>query len=192
MKLIPRRLLEKLANELPARNIAHPTGSPNARPYLRRYYLCTLFGIRCYLHHFVDSDPDGLHNHPWRFGGSIILNEWYFEERRWCLGLHARIIRFFNVVNGDTFHRVIIPSSLKAVVFDLDGGGYHNFRVGKPHLGVWTLFFHTALVMPWATVKDKGAFKQYHEETGTHPREDGHSTWWKTAPKGKELFGDYN
>lgn len=185
MNLIPRRVLESVANTLPARNIKH-----HERPYLRRFYLCTKFGVRYYLHHFVDSDPDGLHNHPWRFGGSVILTDYYNEERRWCRGQAARMLSLFNVVNGDTLHRVIVPPHLKAVVFDLDGGGYHNYRVGYPNLGVWTLFWHTEKVMPWATLKDKGAFVQYYEESPTYDLEEGHSIWWKTAPKGKELFNN--
>lgn len=185
MKLIPRALLQKLAANLPARDIRH-----NGRPYLRRFYVGTIFGIRIYLHHFVDSDPDGLHNHPWLFGGSVILNGWYFEERRFCRAALARRIRYFNFVNGDTLHRVVVPSELNAVVVDLDAGGYHNWRVSFPYLGVWTLFWHTKKVMNWGTLKDKGIFTQYVEEFSTYSQTNGHSNWYKYALKGKQLFSD--
>lgn len=187
MKLIPLVLLQKLAANLPARNIKH-----EGRPYLRRYYLGTAFGIRFYIHHFVDSDPDGLHNHPWLHGGSILLNEWYWEERRWCMAHNARKIRFFNLVGGDDLHRVVVPEHLRAVenFVDLDCGGWHNHQwiVTKPWLGVWTLFWHSKKVMPWATIKNKGSFKQYYEEDPQHSMTNGHSDWWKTAPLGKEVF----
>lgn len=183
---IPRTFLAKLARELPARNIAHPTGDPNARPYLRRYYLCTILGIRVYLHHFIDSDPDGLHNHPWLTGGSILLAGFYHEQRRWCF-IKPRLIRFINFVGGDDLHRVIIPVELCAVSVNLDGYRY-EYVVDKPHLGVWTLFWHSEKVMPWGTLKDKGAFTQYVSEEPEYKMKKGHSTWHLTAPKGKDLF----
>lgn len=185
MKLIPRALLQKLAANLPARDIRH-----NGRPYLRRFYVGTIFGIRIYLHHFVDSDPDGLHNHPWMYGGSIILAGWYYEERRFCPGCNARSIHCINFVGGDVLHRVVLPSHLNAVVVDLDAGGFHNWRVSFPYLGVWTLFWHTKKVMSWGTLKDKGTFTQYVEEYPSHTQTKGHSDWHKTAPKGKQLFSD--
>lgn len=194
MKLVPRKILQALANRLPARDIRHPTGSPTARPYLRRYYVCTIpiINLRVYIHHFVDSDPDGLHNHPWKFGGSILLNGHYYEERRFCPNKSARRINYWNIVNGDTLHRVVVPVELKAVTQD-----WHNWAnntnegwtVPRPDLGVWTLFFHTEKVMTWATLKDKGAFTQYVSEEPEHTVTKGHSNWYKTAPKGKELFG---
>lgn len=183
-----RRLCEKLSLRLPARDIRHPTNDPNGRPYLRRYYLGTVFGIRFYLHHFVDSDPDGLHNHPWRFGGSIILAGWYRQERRYGI----RRIRCINIVNGDTLHRVVVPTELRAItVKPLDGILKQYYQVTFPKLGVWTLFFHTKKVMPWAVLKNKGLYVQYYIEEPTFEVEDGHSQWYKTAPTGEQLFGKY-
>lgn len=180
-----RRLLEKIARQLPARDIRH-----NGRPYLRRYYLGTIFGVRFYLHHFVDSDPDGLHNHPWRYGGSVVLAGHYYEERRFCMGNNARRIRWINWVHGDTLHRVVIPEHLKATVHAPFLGEFvPAYAVMFPRKGTWSLFWHTKLVQTWNTFKDKGAFVQVVEHHPNHERENGHSTWWRTAPKGKELFG---
>lgn len=157
--------------ELPLRIIDHPVGS--GYEYLRRYHICTLpiLGLRLYLHHFVNSDPVDLHNHPWRFGGSILLSGTYQEERRWCRIPRQRTIKWFNLVNADTFHRVLLYS---------DGAG-------NP-LSVWTLFVHTRLLMPWGTLRNKGSFSQYYEEPQTHERYDGHSQWQRTAKRGKELL----
>lgn len=196
---LPRRWLEKLANKLPARDIRHPAGSNNARPYLRRFYLGTVCGIRFYLHHFVDSDPDGLHNHPWRFGGSILLAGVYREERRFCRGDMARKVNLVNWVHGDTLHRVVVPPELSGVVFDLDASGYHNYRVTKPWLGVWTLFWHTKKVMTWGTLhpmqddlsKKLGWSHVYSVEEPEYAITEGHSDWWKIAKTGREVFGDY-
>lgn len=174
-----RVIVEKISRELPARNIEH-----NGRPYLRRFHLGTIFGVRFYLHHFIDSDPDGLHNHPWRFGGSFVLVGHYYEERRFCMGVNARRINLINIINGDTLHRVVIPRALKAVA-----PGFFWHWVVFPKKGVWTLFWHTTPRMMWATLKDKGTFTQYLPHAPNFPRDEGgHSTWWKSAPKGKELF----
>ncbi|WP_244260428.1 hypothetical protein [Burkholderia gladioli] len=56
-----RRVLYAISSRLPCRIIADGN-----KPYLERYYLATVFGVRFYLHRFVASDPDrGLHDHPW-------------------------------------------------------------------------------------------------------------------------------
>ena len=73
-----RMLLMWITSFLPARVI-----SDNGHPYLERYYVCTLLGVRIYLHRFVGSDPDrGVHDHPWAWARSIVLAGWYLEERR--------------------------------------------------------------------------------------------------------------
>lgn len=165
MKLT-HKVLQRIANNLPLRIIDH-----QGRPYLRRYYVGTLFGIRIYLHHFVDNDPDGLHNHPARFSFSVLLSGSYQEERRWCRIPNQRNVRLFNFLGSDALHRVLL------------------FRDGANNpCTVWSLFFHTRKVMPWATIKDKGVFKQWWEEYPETPMYDGHSLWYKSAPRGKELI----
>lgn len=165
---ITHRILQRIALNLPLRIIDH-----DGHPYLRRYHIGTVFGIRIYLHHFVDSDPIGLHNHPFKSSLSILLSGSYQEERRWCKIPHQRNIRVFNFINSDTFHRVLI------------------FRDGANNpCTVWTLFFHTPKVMTWGTLKDKGAFTQYVEEWPTHEMIDGHSDWHLTAKRGWQLLHD--
>lgn len=166
MSTVRHKLLQHTALSLPLRIINH-----KGHPYLRRYYVGTFFGIRCYLHHFVDSDPDGLHNHPWRWGVSLLLVGSYQEERRWCTAPNQRWVHFINFIHGDTAHRVLVCR---------DGAG-------NP-LTVWSFFFHTRKVMPWATVKDKGLYKQYFEETPEHLQIDGHSNWYVNAPRGRDLL----
>lgn len=130
-----------------------------------------MFGIRVYLHHFVDSDPDGIHNHPARFSFSVLLSGIYQEERRWCRSPNQRTIRWFNLLTSDSMHRVLL------------------FRDGAGNpLTVWSLFFHSPKVMTWGTLKDKGAFTQYVEEFPTHELVEGHSNWHLKAKKGWELL----
>ena len=154
--MIPAPLLHRIANELPLRIIDH-----EGRPYLRRYYVGTAFGIRCYLHHFVDSDPAGLHSHPWRFGVSILLYGRYVEETRFGFAEQ----KWINFVNGDKFHRVVVSGR-------------------RP----WSLFLHSRKVATWGTLKDKGIFTQYVEERPENYQLDGHSQWHLTARKGKDIL----
>lgn len=140
-------------------------------PYLRRYYIGTIFGVRVYLHHFVDSDPVGLHNHPFKFSFSFLLSGIYQEERRWCLAPNPRTVRFLNVLGADSMHRIIL----------------FRDNDNEPRT-VWTLFFHTRKVMPWATIKDKGIYKQYYEEYPENEMKDGHSQWHLTAKYGRDLL----
>lgn len=159
-----RRFLLWLTGFLPARII-----SQGDEPYLERYYVGTLFGWRFYLHQFVGDDPDrGPHDHPWSLAFSIVLAGWYIEERR---GRKPRPVRRFNWLTGDTFHRVILPSSVP----------------------VWTLFCHRVgdvkawgfMREPTGNVAPKGTllFVPYQ-----YKREGGKPVaWWRTAPKGREI-----
>lgn len=160
------KILQRIGMSLPMRLIDH-----EGRSYLRRYHVGTVFGIRCYLHHFVDSDPAGLHNHPWRYGLTILLSGHYWEERRFCRIPNPRIVKWINFVGGDYLHRVLLGR---------DGAGNT--------LTTWSLFFHSRKVMSWGTLHDKGVFTQYLEEKAEHNQTDGHSDWWKTAPKGRDLL----
>lgn len=80
-------------------------------PYLERYYLMTVFGIRLYIHRFVGSDPDrGLHDHPFSWAISLILSGWYFEQTR----RGVKRFRWINFLTSDSFHRVILPRDASA------------------------------------------------------------------------------
>lgn len=151
------RLLYWLAGRLPCRII-----SDDGQPYLERYYLATLFGVRFYLHRFVGDDPArGLHDHPWPWAFSLILFGRYLEETR----SGTRVVRWFNWLTGDSFHRVVLINR-------------------RP---VWTLFCHrAAYVKPWGFLRD-GSF-------GTamfHPVAQGPGggsvagEWWKACPRGR-------
>lgn len=152
------RILFALSGRLPCRII-----SDNGQPYLERYYLFTLLGTRVYLHRFVGSDPDrGVHDHPWHWAFSIILQGWYYERRR----SGTRMVRWFNWLTGDTFHRVILPAD----------HGVHE---------CWTLFAHRAQdSKSWGFLRDVNiegcqVFEEYRYNGGAKPID-----WWLTAPIG--------
>ncbi|MVW72167.1 hypothetical protein [Bordetella sp. 15P40C-2] len=160
-----KRFLHWLSGHLPGRII-----SDASTPYLERYYLCTVFGWRFYLHRFVGSDPDrGLHDHPWRFAFSIVLVGWYWELTR----AGIRKVRWFNSLLGDSFHRVVLPE-------DADG----------TPVPCWTLFAHTAGdIKPWGFIRlshknsKVQVWREYEYPTGAKQPQ-----WWLHAPKGRYLL----
>lgn len=164
-----RKILHRITDRLPCRIINGPDGEP----YLERYYLATIAGWRFYLHQFVGDDPDrGLHDHPWTRAFALVLTGFYIEQTR----TGHRPVRWFNSLTGDTFHRVILPSSDT----------------------VWTLFAHRAGdVKAWGFLRDHESTAaprgtqvftpyQYQNEGGRKPVE-----WWLTARTGAEVRRGY-
>lgn len=176
------RFLYWFSGFLPCRIIDGDDG-----PYLERYHLAGLFGWQFYLHRFVASDPDrGLHDHPWALAFSLILSGFYFEETR----AGTRVVRCFNWLTGDSFHRVVLPFHTKQITptaKEYDG----------PVIQCWTMFCHGPNVKPWgfwrerilgipgATITDGSAvFEPY-----TYQREGQQDKWWTTARKGRNAPG---
>ena len=89
----------------------------SSEPYLERYYLFLKdrkhFPFNVFLHKFLKSDPDDLHDHPWPYA-TIILKGGYYEwtpvydkngrkiteVSRWCGPGH------FRVCSANSFHRI--------------------------------------------------------------------------------------
>jgi hypothetical protein len=152
-------LLLWITARLPARII-----SDDGRPYLERYFVFHGLGIRIYLHRFVGSDPErGWHDHPWAWAASLVLAGSYLESRR--DGLRHR--RWGNVLSGDTFHRVILPTGEREC---------------------WTLFVHSA-----RDVKSWGFLAPAWDTASMNWKPYGYSgkqkdpRWELTAPKGREI-----
>lgn len=90
------------------------------RPYLTRIYLTPSTGALGrwwrarfrgrFLHCFHMSDPDGLHNHPWRDARSLILRGAYCEERRGYWTTRIFWPGMTNVLNENDWHRVDLMS----------------------------------------------------------------------------------
>ena len=152
------RWLARLAARRPMRAISGPDGEP----YLERYYLATLFGVRLYLHHFIASDPGrGLHDHPWAWSGSWVLSGGYTDLREQITDDGTTIIverhlwaGAMNRLDTRTRHRIVLREGREA----------------------WTLFAHGRRVKGWGFFSEEG----YRPEA-----RDGqdHITrhWWKRA-----------
>lgn len=193
------RVLGVWSDRLPCRLIY----GDNDEPYLRRYYVTTIFGLRVYLHQFVGSDPNtqGLHSHPWRWALSIILFGWYFEERfRGDPGEPPirRAVRRWNLLMGESFHRVVMPTDgyTHWPIVDLDRTGAPRSEPAPTEC--WSLFIHRdGAERRWGFMQvDESHLDTTNGETKpgrfifrpfTYPGGGKRSgEWWKTAPTGAE------
>lgn len=169
-----RKILFKIAMGRPCKVI-----HDKREPYLERYFLFNFFGLRFYLHRFVASDPDrGLHDHPWPWAISFILVGKYLEILRG----RTRIVKWFNFITGDRFHRVILEENQE----------------------VWSLFIHpNSDVKEWGFLRipDYADYEKCPCDLGDSklyipwkPREwkvgDKKVDWEKVAKKGKEFKRD--
>jgi hypothetical protein len=167
MSAFLRKTLFGLSSRLPCRII-----SDAGVPYLERYGLFRAFGLRCYLHRFVGDDPArGLHDHPWPWAVAFVISGRYFEERR---GMNdapdVRIVRWFNFLVGDNFHRVLLPWDRK---------------------DVWTIFVHRdANVKRWGFLSPGGELKVTEKfDVAQYAAEGGMasvSRWESRFPKGRD------
>jgi len=93
-------------------------------PYLERYYLFLKdrkrFPFNVFLHKFLKSDPDDVHDHPWSYF-TLILKGGYYEwtpqfdasgkkigeMARWCGPGH------FRICSAGSFHRIELDPSVE-------------------------------------------------------------------------------
>lgn len=177
-----RALLYWITGFLPARYINHDGA------YLERYYVATIFGKRYYIHRFVASDTDGIHNHPFLKSDSRLLAGWYFEDR-WTAKPSMMVrdeegretyadvpqvparskVRWTNKIREFDFHRVVLPDN------------------GKD---VWTLFSHSPREKGWGFIKPIDATRPelgHYVTEEAKPTDPAFSNWHLTAPKGRDL-----
>mgnify|MGYP006950337616 CR=1 FL=1 len=89
----------------------------DSEPYLERYYLFLKdrgsFPFNVFVHKFLKSDPDDLHDHPWSYA-TIILKGGYYEwvptydsqGNKLCEVAVWRGPGSFRVSSADSFHRI--------------------------------------------------------------------------------------
>ncbi len=89
----------------------------NNEPYLERYYLFLKdrkhFPFNVFLHKFLKSDPDDVHDHPWPYA-TLILKGGYYEHipnfnPAGALVGHTRYWRgpgHFRICSANSYHRV--------------------------------------------------------------------------------------
>lgn len=89
----------------------------NNEPYLERYYLFLKdrdnFPFNVFLHKFLKSDPDDVHDHPWPYATLILRGgywEWVpqFDDQNRKIGEIAkwRAPGHFRICKSTSFHRI--------------------------------------------------------------------------------------
>ena len=105
----------------------------NNEPYLERYYLFLKdrgsFPFNIFLHKFLKSDPDDLHDHPWGYF-TLILRGGYWEYTP--TGKHWRGPGHFRVCNSESLHRIEV----------------------EPGVHAWSLFIPFAKTREWGFIKN--------------------------------------
>ena len=111
-------------------------------PYLERYYIFLKnrksFPFNVFIHRFLKSDPDDLHDHPWEFR-TIILKGGYWEYTE--KGKFWRAPGTYRYAPANTFHRVELDKDI-------------------PYC--WTLFIPSVRSRDWGFKTVKGWIQ--HEE----------------------------
>jgi len=126
----------------------------NSEPYLERYYL--LFNTRhhfpfnIFLHRFLKSDPDDVHDHPWPYA-TLILKGGYYE---WTPVFNAegkKIAETCKWHGTGSFRRASARQ-------------YHRVEL-DPGIECWTLFMPGIHQREWGFLTKKGwvHFEKYLE-----------------------------
>ena len=117
----------------------------NNEPYLERYYVFLKdrksFPFNIFIHKFLKSDPDDLHDHPWSYF-TFILKGGYYE---WVPGNNCEVRLWrgpghFRMCKAESLHRIEL----------------------KPGVTCWTVFMPFVKVREWGFIS-KGKWIQWEE-----------------------------
>jgi len=117
----------------------------NNEPYLERYYVFLKdrksFPFNIFIHKFLKSDPDDLHDHPWSYFTFILMGGYY----EWMPGVNCEIRKWrgpghFRMCKANSLHRIEL----------------------KEGITCWTLFMPFAKVREWGFIS-KGCWVQWEE-----------------------------
>jgi hypothetical protein len=154
MKTIIKRFLSWLESKNRKRIILD---RQSLDPYLERYYIFLkdrkYFPFNIFIHKFLKSDPDDVHDHPWPYA-TLILKGGYYE---WVPefdkdGVKINETRFwrgpghFRICSANSFHRI-----------ELD-----------PNVTAWTMFMPGPQKREWGFLVDN---KWIHNAEYLHSRQ---------------------
>jgi len=123
----------------------------NDEPYLERYYLFlkdrNRFPFNVFLHHFLKSDPDDVHDHPWPYA-TIILKGGYYE---WLPQFNSKNEKIGEIAvwRGPGSFRICGANS------------YHRIEL-DPSVDCWTLFMPGPQTRDWGFLS-RGRWVQHEE-----------------------------
>jgi hypothetical protein len=122
----------------------------SAEPYLERYYVFLKdrkkFPFNIFVHKFLKSDPDDVHDHPWPYA-TLILKGGYWE---WIPIFDSLGRKFaeYKQWRGPGHFRICSPTS------------YHRIEL-DPNITAWTLFMPGPQKREWGFLVDN---KWIHNE----------------------------
>ena len=101
-------------------------------PYLERYYVFlkdrTRFPFNVFVHKFLKSDPDDVHDHPWPYATLILRGGYYewvpqFNEQgiKTCEVRHWRGPGHFRICSPDSYHRIELKEGVTAWTLFMPG-----------------------------------------------------------------------
>lgn len=124
----------------------------NNEPYLERYYVFlkdrTRFPFNVFLHKFLKSDPDDMHDHPWSYA-TLILKGGYYE---WVPMLNGNGQKIGEVAKwrGPGHFRISGSKSLHRIEID-------------PGVECWSLFMPFRKVREWGFITKQNKWVQHEE-----------------------------
>ena len=146
-------LIKKLMQRLGRHRIILDRQS--SEPLLERYYVFlkdrTWFPFNIFVHKFLKSDPDDVHDHPWPYA-TLILKGGYYE---WIPQFDKQ---------GNKFNEIAVwrgPGSFRVC----GANSYHRIEL-DPSVTAWTLFMPGPQEKEWGfLVKNKWVHnEEYLEE----------------------------
>jgi hypothetical protein len=123
-------VLLKLLDKLGRRRIV--MDRVNNEPYLERYYVFlkdrTWFPFNIFIHKFLKSDPDDVHDHPWPYA-TLILKGGYWEWIPQFNSLGQKIGEIatwrgaghFRICKANSFHRIELDPNVTAWTLFIPG-----------------------------------------------------------------------
>ncbi len=104
----------------------------NDEPYLERYYLFLKdrkhFPFNVFLHRFLKSDPDDVHDHPWPYATLILKGGYYewvpkFNSAGQKIGeiRHWRRPGHFRTCSATSYHRIELDPNVECWTLFMPG-----------------------------------------------------------------------
>ena len=122
----------------------------NDQPYLERYYIFLKdrqhFPFNIFLHKFLRSDPDDVHDHPWPYATLILKGGYYewtpdFNEQGIKTGetRHWRGPGHFRICRSTSYHRIELAEGVECWTLFMPGPQRREwgFLVGSPNNQRW-------------------------------------------------------
>jgi len=150
-------------------------------PYLVRYYIFLKerekFPFNVFLHNFLRSDPDDLHDHPWPWA-TLILKGGYWE---WIPVFREEIEDAFAGVNTST-ENIIGERKVWRGAWTFRSNiaeSYHRIEL-EPGVDCWTLFMTGKRIREWGFLTHKNwlsstfkwiRFDRYIDKRSNHTME---------------------